>query len=63
MHVSDVWRFIAGDSRRAPLAVLAAFGVAFSLLRWSPLPGPAVGATFAIIIAVGLAAAVFEPSR
>ena len=59
MKLAAVWEFIAGDSRFAPLAVAIAIAVAVVLLR-SAAPSGAVAATFAGIIALGLAAAVFE---
>ena len=59
MRIAAVWNFIAGDSRLAPAAVLVAVIVAVVLLR-AALPSTAVAATFAGIIALGLAAAVFE---
>jgi hypothetical protein len=59
MNVGTIWEFIAGDSRRAPLAVAVAVCVAVVLLRTSVASG-VVAATFACIIALGLAAAVFE---
>jgi hypothetical protein len=59
MNVAAIWQFIAGDSRRAPLAVALAVIVAAVLLH-SGVPSGAVAATFAGIIALGLAAAVFE---
>ena len=59
MKLAAVWEFIAGDSRRAPLAVALAVLVAVVLLR-SAVPSTVVAAAFACIIALGLAAAVFE---
>ena len=59
MKLSVVWEFIAGDSRRAPVAV--ALAVAVVLLR-SSVSSTLVATAFAGIIAVGLAAAVFERS-
>ena len=59
MKLAAIWEFIAGDSRLAPVAVAAAVLVAVVLLRTSVASG-AVAATFACIIALGLAAAVFE---
>ena len=59
MKVAAIWEFIAGDSRRAPAAVALAVLVAVVLLRSSVGSG-VVAATFACIIALGLAAAVFE---
>ncbi|GAC1659902.1 MAG: hypothetical protein NVS4B13_06270 [Candidatus Elarobacter sp.] len=59
MNVAAIWEFIAGDSRRAPLAVALAVAVAVLLLRTS-LSSAVVAGTFAAIIALGLAAAVFE---
>ena len=59
MKLAAIWEFIAGDSRRAPAAVALAVIVAVVLLR-SSVPSSMVAATFAGIIALGLAAAVFE---
>jgi hypothetical protein len=59
VKLAAIWEFIAGDSRLAPLAVALAVAVAFVLLR-SAVPSTVVAATFAAIIALGLAAAVFE---
>lgn len=60
MNLAAIWEFIAGDSRRAPLAVALAVALAVVLLRTGALPGAAVGAAFALVIMAGLAAAVFE---
>ena len=59
MKLAAIWEFIAGDSRRAPIAVALAVLVAFGLLRAS-VSSSVVAAAFACIIALGLAAAVFE---
>ncbi len=59
MKLGAIWSFIAGDSRRAPAAVAVAVLVAVVLLR-SSVGNGVVAATFAGIIALGLAAAVFE---
>jgi hypothetical protein len=59
MKLAGIWEFIAGDSRRAPAAVALAVLVAVVLLRGA-VPSGVVAATFAGIIALGLAAAVFE---
>jgi hypothetical protein len=59
VKLAAIWEFIAGDSRRAPVAVALAVLVAVVLLRNS-VPSGVVAATFACIIALGLAAAVFE---
>jgi hypothetical protein len=59
VKLAAIWEFIAGDSRRAPAAVAVAVLVAVVLLRGSVASG-IVGATFACLIALGLAAAVFE---
>ncbi len=59
MKLGAIWEFIAGDSRRAPIAVALAVLVAVLLLRASVASG-VVAAAFACIIALGLAAAVFE---
>ncbi|MBC5811472.1 MAG: hypothetical protein GIW95_11575 [Candidatus Eremiobacteraeota bacterium] len=57
--IAAIWEFIAGDSKRAPLAVAAAVAVAIVLLRSGTASG-AVAIAFAGIIAAGLAASVFE---
>lgn len=59
MSLGAVWEFIAGDSRRAPLAVAIAIVVAIVLVRTAPASSIA-GVAFACIVACGLAAAVFE---
>jgi hypothetical protein len=59
MKLAAIWEFIAGDSRRAPVAVALAVVIAVVLLR-SAVPSGIVAATFACIIALGLTAAVFE---
>ena len=59
MNPAAIWNFIAGDSRRAPVAVALAVIVAIVLLR-STVPSGVVATTFACIIALGLTAAVFE---
>lgn len=56
---TTVWSFIAGDSRLAPVAVALAVAVAAVLLHAGTGSG-VVAVTFAGIIALGLAAAVFE---
>jgi hypothetical protein len=60
MSLAAVWEFIAGDSKRAPVAVVLAIAVAVGLLHGG-ISGPLVAAAFAAIIAMGLAASVFEP--
>jgi hypothetical protein len=59
VKLAAVWEFIAGDSRRAPVAVALAVATAVVLLR-SPVSSTVVASAFAGIIALGLAAAVFE---
>ena len=59
MSIAAVWEFIVGDSKFAPIAVALALGIAFVLVK-SSVPSDIVAATFAAIIALGLAAAVFE---
>jgi len=59
MNLAAIWEFIAGDSRRAPLAVALALIVAVALLH-SGAPSGVVAMTFPAIIALGLGAAVFE---
>jgi hypothetical protein len=55
-----IWEFIAGDSKRAPIAVAIALAVAFGLTRYTLFPSLSAGIAFAIIVALGLTAAVFE---
>jgi hypothetical protein len=59
MNLAAIWEFIAGDSRRAPIAVAAAVLLAVVLLR-SSVSSAVVAIAFAGVIALGLAAAVFE---
>ncbi|HEX3465501.1 MAG TPA: hypothetical protein VHS78_15740 [Candidatus Elarobacter sp.] len=59
MNLRAIWQFIAGDSRRAPVAVVLAIIVALVLVRTNPASAIA-GLAFACIVALGLAAAVFE---
>lgn len=59
MKLGAIWEFIAGDSRRAPIAVALAVLIAVVMLRSSVASG-VVAATFAAVIALGLTAAVFE---
>ena len=59
MKLAAIWEFIAGDSRRAPVAVALAVLVAIVLLRM-PVASGIVAAVFACVIALGLTAAVFE---
>ncbi len=59
MNLAAIWQFIAGDSRRAPAAVAVAIIVAIVLVRTTPASAVA-GIAFACIVALGLAAAVFE---
>jgi hypothetical protein len=59
VKLAAVWEFIAGDSRFAPAAVALAVIVAVVLLRMQVAAG-VVAAAFACMIALGLAAAVFE---
>jgi len=59
VKLAAIWEFIAGDSRFAPIAVALAVAIAFVLLR-SSVSSAVVAMTFASIIALGLAAAVFE---
>jgi len=59
VNIAAIWEFIAGDSRRAPVAVAIAIVVAIVLVRTAPASSIA-GVAFACIVALGLAAAVFE---
>lgn len=59
MKLAAIWEFIAGDSRRAPIAVALALIIAVVMLRGG-VSGGVVAAAFAGVIALGLAAAVFE---
>jgi hypothetical protein len=54
-----IWSFIAGDSRRAPIAVALAVAVAAVLVHAGTSSG-IVATTFAGMIALALTAAVFE---
>jgi hypothetical protein len=59
VKLAAIWEFIAGDSRRAPIAVALALIIAVVMLRGG-VSGGVVAAAFAGVIALGLAAAVFE---
>lgn len=59
MNVRAVWQFIAGDSRLAPPAVALAVGAAAFALR-APALAPLAGPLLAVVVALGLSAAVFE---
>jgi hypothetical protein len=59
MNPAAIWEFIAGDSRLAPLAVALAVVISVVLLRTS-VPSGLVAMTFPCIIALGLAASIFE---
>jgi hypothetical protein len=59
VKLARIWEFIAGDSRRAPAAVAVAIIVAIVVVRATPATALA-GIAFACIVALGLAAAVFE---
>jgi hypothetical protein len=59
VKLSAVWEFIAGDSRLAPLAVALGIVISIVLLRAS-VPSGVVAMTFPCIIALGLAASIFE---
>jgi hypothetical protein len=56
---ASVWSFVAGDSRLAPLAVALAVATA-AVLQHVAAGGPVAGIALAGIVALGLAAAVFE---
>jgi len=57
--LAAIWAFIAGDSKVAPLAVALALVVAI-VLRQSPVASLVAGVAFAAIVALGLAASIFE---
>jgi hypothetical protein len=59
MRLAAIWEFIAGDSRLGPVVVAVGVIVSVVLLR-SSVPSGIVALTFPAIIAVGLAASVFE---
>lgn len=59
MSLAAIWEFIAGDSRLAPVAVALGVVISVVLLRAS-VPSGVVAMTFPCIIALGLAASVFE---
>lgn len=60
MNLGAVWAFVAGDSKRAPLAVAGAVALVVVLERAAPAAGPWIGVVFVAAIALGLVAAVFE---
>jgi len=60
MKPAAIWSFIAGDSKRAPLGVLAAIALALGLERFVPQAGPWIGPAFVAVLAFGLVTAVFE---
>jgi hypothetical protein len=60
MKPAAIWSFVAGDSKRAPLAVLAAVVLALGLERFAPQAGPWIGVAFVAVLVAGLVAAVFE---
>jgi hypothetical protein len=59
VNLAAVWQFIAGDSRFTPMAVALAVVISVVLLRMS-VPNGVVAMTFPCIIALGLAASIFE---
>ena len=59
MNLLAIWKFIAGDSRRAPIAVALAIAVAYLLLR-TQASSAVVATSFSVIIALGLATSIFE---
>jgi hypothetical protein len=60
MKIAQIWSFIAGDSKRAPLAVAAAVALVLVLERFFPAAGAWAGPAFVAIIATGLVAGVYE---
>ena len=60
MKLGAIWSFIAGDSRRAPLAVAVAVAAVVTVQRIAPGAGGWTGALFVAIVAAGLVAGVFE---
>jgi hypothetical protein len=60
MKLGAIWSFIAGDSRRAPLAVAVAVAAVVALQRFAPSAGAWSGALLVAIVAAGLIAGVFE---
>jgi hypothetical protein len=59
--VTAIWKFVAGDSRIAPLGIALALGAGALGVRlgW---PGAATGAVLAGLLTLTLAAAAFERS-
>jgi hypothetical protein len=61
MKPQAIWKFIAGDSRLAPLGVAVAIGVALGMHAALPSGGGSLnGVVFVAVIAAGLVAGVFE---
>jgi len=61
MKPLTIWRFIAGDSRLAPLGIAVAIGVALGTHAALPSGGgPRIGVVFVAVIAAALVASVFE---
>jgi len=54
-----IWDFVAGGSRVTPVATAVAVVVTLLLLR-AGVAGPLAGAALAVIVALGLTAAVCE---
>ena len=61
MSAHAIWDFVAGGSRVIPIATAAAVALTVVLVRAS-VPGPVAGAALAVVVALGLTAAVFERS-
>lgn len=59
MSVRALWNFVAGGSRVTPVATAIAVATTVLLLRAGVSAG-IVGATLAVVVALGLIAAVFE---
>jgi hypothetical protein len=62
MKLSDVWDFVAGESRRTPLCVALAVIAAVAVTRLVPGIGTWSGVVFMAILAFGLVLGVFERS-
>ena len=60
MKLGAIWSFIAGDSRRAPLAVAVAVAAVVAVRHVAPGAGAWTGVLFVAIVAAGVVAGAFE---
>lgn len=60
MNAEAVVRFVAGDSRRGPLATLLGVALAAVLARLPGVPSVVAGVTLFAAVVLGLVASVFE---